>query len=58
MEQKDRSLVELESLERQFIFAKDKLEADIILRKIIKILPNDQDLGEYIRNLYQNKMWK
>jgi hypothetical protein len=53
MEQKDRSLVELE---RQFQFAKSKEESDRTMAKIIKLLPNDFDLGTYIRNLYLTKI--
>jgi hypothetical protein len=49
---------ELEELERKFVFAESKLEADSLMAKIVKLLPNDYDLGGYIRNLYQNKMWK
>jgi cell shape-determining protein MreC len=49
---------ELEELERKFIFAESKIEADTVMAKIIKFLPNDLDLGGYIRNLYANKMWK
>jgi len=52
------NLKELEELERRFIFAESKLEADSVMAKIIKLLPNDLDLGGYIRNLYANKMWK
>ena len=59
MEQENRSVnSELEELERKFIFATDKTEADSALAKIVRLLPNDYDLGEYIRNLYENKMWK
>lgn len=54
----DQEKSELEQLEREFIFADSKLEADVKLARIIKLLSNDHDLGEYIRNLYQNKMWK
>ena len=52
------NIEELKYLESQFIFADSKIEADVILSKLIKLLPKDADLGEYIRNIYQNKMWK
>lgn len=46
----------LEELERKFIFAKSKQEGDQTLAEIVKLLPNDYDLGEYIRYLYSNKI--
>jgi hypothetical protein len=49
---------QLFDLERQFIFAKSKHESDVALAKIIQLLPNDVDLGQYLRNLHQNKVLK
>lgn len=46
----------LEELERKFLFSKNKQESDQTLAKIVKLLPNDYDLGTYIRNLYNNKI--
>jgi hypothetical protein len=47
---------QLLTLEKQFIFTKNKHESDVALAKIIQLLPNDIDLGQYLRNLYQNKL--
>ena len=46
---------ELELLQAQFISVKTKEEADEILSKIISILPNNYELGEYLRKLYTIK---
>lgn len=47
---------QLQELERIFQFAKSKQESDEALAKIVKLLPNDMDLGEYIRRLYSTKI--
>ncbi len=46
----------LKSLENQFFFSKSKEESDKTLAQIIKIIPNDYDLGSYIRFLYAGKI--
>jgi hypothetical protein len=46
----------IRELEHKFIFAKSKEESDKTLAEIIKLLPNDYDLGSYIRSLYMNKI--
>lgn len=45
----------LKDLENQFFFSKSKEESDKILAQIVKLIPNDYDLGSYIRYLYANK---
>ncbi len=52
----DQNYLAIEELERKFIFSKNKRESDQTLAQIIKLLPNDYDLGQYIRNLYSNKI--
>jgi len=47
----------LKDLENQFFFAKTKQDSDRVLAQIVKIIPNDYDLGSYIRYLYANKMF-
>ncbi len=47
----------LKELENQFFFSQTKQESDRILAKIVKIIPNDYDLGAYIRYLYANKVF-
>jgi hypothetical protein len=57
MEQENGSLnEELKELELKFQFSKSKQESDETLAKIVKILPNDYDLGSYIRTLYSTKI--
>jgi len=45
----------LKELENQFFFSKSKQDSDRILAQIVKLIPNDYDLGSYIRYLYANK---
>jgi len=45
----------LDQLQVRFISAKTKEEVDEILLKIISLLPNNYDLGEYLRKLYSIK---
>lgn len=47
----------LKELENQFYFSKSKLDSDRTLAAIVKIIPNDYDLGSYIRYLYANKIF-
>lgn len=50
------NITQLQLLELKFQFAKSKEESDKTLAEIVKMLPNDYDLGEYIRKLYSTKI--
>lgn len=48
----------LKELENQFYSSKSKEELNVTLSQIVKLVPNDYDLGTYIRYLYANKFIK
>lgn len=48
----------LKDLEKQFFQAKSKEDLDKILAQIIKTVPNDYDLGAYMRYLFAGKTVK